>query len=216
MSVIQDIGLSALRWFLGLITGCILGIVLVGIGHQKRYRNRILEKIVDFLRAIPIIGLVPIIQMNIGVREYGKIGLIAWGVMFPVWITVRSVAKREFIDLELMLSAVRLKNREYGKLYLFPKLIGGLLNGIDIGIGIAWLCVVASEWVGTYSKGFWSGGLGASLLIEYNNNNWLKVHVYLLLFGALGLLSAFLWKKLKRYVIGRLNGFDPERWLKRG
>lgn len=123
-------------------------------------------------RAIPIIGLVPLVRYCWGVSEYGKIGLIAWSIAFPVWISVRSSVLRQNQDAELVWIA-----HNFGKLamlrhYTLPRIMIGLLQGIDIAIGLGWLAVVASELVGTYVSGFWGGGIGNKLFFAFQNGDW--------------------------------------------
>jgi len=209
-SLIQfyDIFLSSLRWLIGLSIGCVLGLFFAILGSYK-YSKKPSKIINDFLRAIPIIGLVPVIQMNIGINEFGKIGLIAWAVMFPVWITVRTALNKKFDDSELMLSGANIIGYKYFRLYTFPKLFSGFLNGIEIAIGIAWLAVVAGEWVGTYTQGFWSGGLGYKLILGYELNNWEMVHYNLLIFGILGFTSAHLWRFIIKTLFKNNKSFNP-------
>ena len=210
MSVVEinDIGLSVLRWAIGLSIGCLLGLVFAILGNYK-YTNHSSKIINDFLRAIPIIGLVPVIQMNIGVNEFGKIGLIAWAVMFPVWITVRSALNQKMENSELMLKSANIIQFKYFKLFTFPKLFSGFLKGIEIAIGIAWLAVVAGEWVGTYTQGFWAGGLGYKLIVGYELSNWEMVHYNLLIFGALGFVSAHLWRFSTKIIFEKSKTFNP-------
>ena len=204
----EDVLLSILRWFLGLSSGCLLGLLFAIIGNF-RYIKRASKFTNDFLRAIPIIGLIPVVQMNIGINEFGKIGLISWAVLFPVWITVRNALNDEFNNTRLLLLASNKSRTKFFRFYTLPKLFGGFLEGIELAIGIAWLAVVAGEWIGTYTLGFWSGGLGYRLTIGYELNNWPMVHLSLLVFGVLGFLSAYIW----RWGIGRYyrkNGhFNP-------
>lgn len=208
---LNDIFLSSLRWLIGLSVGCSIGFLLALTGGLK-FTNLIVRVLVDFLRAIPIIGLVPVIQINFGVNEYGKIGLIAWAVMFPVWITVRAAMDKNMESANLMLKAANIKSQNYFKLFTFPKLLGGFLKAVEIAIGIAWLAVVAAEWVGTYTQGFWAGGLGYKLIVGYEQSNWKMVYLNLLVFGLLGLSSAYLWRLLPTLIftkIERFKGFNP-------
>jgi sulfonate transport system permease protein len=178
------------------------------MGSLKR-TNLIVKILIDFLRAIPIIGLVPVIQMNIGINEYGKIGLIAWAVLFPVSISVRGAMDKNLESAALMLSAARRNSWTFFKLFTVPKLLGGFLRGIEIAIGIAWLAVVAAEWVGTYTQGFWGGGLGYKLIMGYELNNWRIVHLNLVVFGLLGFLTAYFWRGLTTLVFTHNKSFNP-------
>ena len=205
---LYDIFLSSLRWFIGLSLGCGFGFLLALAGNVKR-ANFVVKILVDFLRAIPIIGLVPVIQMNVGINEYGKIGLIAWAVLFPVSISVRSAMDKNLESATLMLRAAQNSGWTFFKLFTFPKLLGGFLRGIEIAIGIAWLAVVAAEWVGTYTQGFWGGGLGYKLIVGYELNNWRVVHLNLMVFGLLGFLTAYSWRWITSFVFTHNHSFNP-------
>jgi len=211
-----DIGLSSLRWFLGLCTGSIVGILFGLLSFYTKSANKVINMVFNFFRAIPIIGLMPVIQMGFGVSEAGKIGLIAWGVMFPVWLSVQSATTRRLPELELVLKAKQLSKRDYMMVYILPKIAGGIMLGIQVGIGIGWLCVVAAELIGTYSQGFWSGGLGYKLYLAHQNNNWFWVITSLSLFGLLGIISAALWKLFIRLIFTSNRGFNPLLWLEKG
>lgn len=209
--MIEALCLSLLRWAIGLAMGTVVGFALAMGTRLEGAVWSSWARLFDFLRAIPIIGLVPVIQMNIGVSEYGKIGLIAWAVMFPVWISVRRAARQEYRDLALVIYAAQLPRRRARWNFLWARLIGGLIHGVEIGIGIAWLSLVAAEWVGTYREGFWSGGLGYELLLSYEQNDWLRLHGILLLFGVLGLCTTAAWRRGLRFALARTHGFDPQR-----
>jgi sulfonate transport system permease protein len=154
--------------------------------------------------------------MHVGVHEYGKIGLIAWGVMFPTWLTISAAMSRKLPDTKLMLRAAGVGKGELQRLFVWPRAIGGLVAGLEIGVGLAWLCVVAAEWVGTYTRGFWAGGLGYRLIVSYQNNDWRSLYAALIIFGMLGTASALLWKWCVALIFRRSKGFDPVRWLRRG
>jgi sulfonate transport system permease protein len=206
--VCKDILLSLLRWSIGLSIGCILGLIMALLGTFKPLLF-VFKMSNDFLRAIPIIGLIPVVQMNIGINEYGKVGLIAWAVLFPVWITVRNAIEKKLESSELTLMAANIKGVSFFKIFTFPKILGGFLRGIELGIGIGWLAVVAAEWIGTYTQGFWSGGLGYKMLLGYELNNWWTVHSGLLLFGILGLCTAYIWRIVMKVAFEKNKSFNP-------
>lgn len=212
---LQDITISILRWFIGLSVGSCLGIAFGLLVYYIRNLGGVLTPVFHFARALPILGLVPVIQYAFGVNEIGKIGLISWAVMFPVWLSVEIAIKRQFPELELMLRSLDVPKREYFLRYTLPKLYGGILQGVQIGIGIAWLSVVASEFIGTYSTGFWSGGLGYKLFLAFDLNDWEIGLAALGCFGLLGIVSSALWQNVfcQRIIVAR--GFNPLIWISR-
>lgn len=205
-----------LRWGLGLGAGTLLGLivalleafVLPNPQRKARWTRWPVAAFLDFLRALPIIALVPVIQM-LGVEEWWKIGLIAWAVVFPVWLAVRQARARELVDTELALSASGLTDTEIFWTYRFPKALGGLLRGVEISIGVAWLSVVAAELVGTFTTGFWAGGLGYKITQAHDANNWRLMLICLAIFGAFGSATAWLWRRLLSKDSRLMPGFNP-------
>lgn len=216
LPTLKDIGLTCLRWGTGLIAGSLLGLIIalfetVVMRSTKQIIGRIgryLSISLDFLRSLPIIALVPIVQM-FGVEEAWKIGIIAWAVMFPVWISVRQARIKSMVDTELVMLARGIAPAQMLRSYHFPKALAGLLRGVEISIGVAWLSVVAAEWVGTFSTGFWAGGLGYKIIKAHDANSWKGMFLCLALFGVLGSMSAWLLQQTLSRSREWLIDFNP-------
>lgn len=197
---VTDCYLTSLRWLIGVIFGVIFAVALAAIDHFitnfKRSKN-IFRGILNFCRAIPILALVPLIQL-FGVEEGWKVGLIGWSVAFPIWIAIIQAHSKKLIDVELSLLASGMSRPQIVKNYNFPKAISGLLVGVEISIGVGWLSVVASEAIGTYTRGFWAGGLGYRLMKFHDSNHWQGMIFYLITFGLLGILSTIGWRRIFR------------------
>mgnify|MGYP003863165945 CR=1 FL=1 len=211
-----DVFLSALRWLIGLAFGVTTGTLLSIINYQMGKWSTSFIFLRDFLRAIPIIGLVPVIQMTIGYGEIGKFLLIAWATAFPVWISVDSALKRKSNELELILTSYQLTRFGYYKHYIFPRLFAGFFSGVEVSIGIGWLSVVAAEFIGIYQDGFWAGGLGYLIMDANNLNNWNDVILGLGIFGVLGMVTARLWNLLYNSLFSSKTGFNPMNWIRGG
>ncbi len=191
---LYDIFISTLRWFIGMTAGCAIGLSL-GVLSINKMADMGLSWLAHFARAIPIIGLVPVIQLVFGIGEFGKIGLIAWTVAFPVWISVKEAANTKLKESELVLKARKVDRVQMLKIYTIPRIVSGLFQGVEIAIGIGWLAVVASELIATYSQGFWSGGLGHQLFYAFSINDWKTGILSLGIFGLLGITTSFMWRK---------------------
>lgn len=212
----SDVYLSALRWLIGLALGVVTGSILSFMSYQLGRLSSQLSILLDFLRAIPIIGLVPVIQITIGYGEIGKFLLIAWATAFPVWISIDSALKRKSCELEMVLSCYELSSFEYFKHYIFPRLLAGFVNGIKVSIGIGWLSVVAAELIGIYQDGFWAGGLGYLIMDANNLNNWHDVLLGLVIFGLMGMITAKAWELMYKYAFFFKDGFNPMIWMRSG
>lgn len=209
---LSDIEFSILRWLLGVGVGCCIGLLL-GLACWCKWLDRALAVMGGGARAIPIIGLVPVIQYFWGVSEYGKIGLIAWSIAFPVWVSVHSAALRQDQDAELVWIAHNIGASSMLRHYTLPRIMVGFVQGIDIAIGLGWLAVVASELVGTYTSGFWGGGIGHKLFFAFSAGDWRAGLICLGLFGVCGVLSTLAWRVLGVKTITWLTGISPRTQL---
>jgi len=196
----KDVLLTTLRWSGGVALGAVVALSVSVFemllrAALRRFRLAILPFTIvfDFLRALPVIALVPLVQM-LGVDEWWKFALIAWAVTFPTWLAIRQSWLEQMIDTELALKASGLRKIYIFRSYDLPKAFRGLLRGIEISIGIAWISTVAAEWIGNLRPGFWDGGLGYRVEYAHQSANWNGVLACLGLFGVLGVVSTFLWR----------------------
>ena len=212
----NDVFLTSIRWSVGLCGAAVGGLALaLGealIASRASYQANILARAIggtmNFLRALPVIALVPLVQM-FGVDEWWKISLIAWAATFPIWLSIRQALNHPMIDTELVLFGSGVSSSQIFWSYRFPRTLGGLINGLEISIGVAWISVVAAEWVGTFTTGFWAGGLGYKVLKAHDANNIVGMLSCLGLFGVLGTLTAQIWSKIPFLIAFIHPGFDP-------
>ena len=206
---LTDVLLTTLRWAFGVSLGCVGGLALACIERRIGVIGVITRPLGNFLRAVPVIALVPIVLVGLGAAEKGKILLIAWAVVFPVWIAVRQALATRLVDVEVLLAAAQRNTTEILWVYTLPRAALGTVRGLEISLGIGWIVTVAAEWLGTYSKGFWAGGLGYRLLNAQNANDWAAMFVIIFVFGILGWISSAAFSHALKRVSGVIRGFDP-------
>ena len=151
-TLISDIGASLTRIFVGLSSGTVLGI-LVGLGTGRILSlDRSLGSIVNSVRAIPPVALVPLAILWFGISENSKFFLVSWGAFFPVWLNthlgVRNVAR----SIEWSARSLGAKGWRFAVGVILPAALPHILAGIRLGIGISYVCVFVAEMTGA-SKG---------------------------------------------------------------
>jgi sulfonate transport system permease protein len=193
-----DIVISILRWLSGLLLGSGCGALLAIIAVMAARWAAPLDISLHALRALPILGLLPLMQYVFGIGEIGKIILISVAALFPVYFSSLNALKSRTVDENIFFIALDTSFPDQMKLDLWPRLRRGLIQGIEVSIGLAWITVVAAESIGTYNSGFWSGGLGHKLFTAFDVNNVRAGLIALGIFGLLGLVSGYAWSRLKR------------------
>ncbi len=208
---LHDVVVTALRWISGLSVAIAAGLLVSFVVAFRRPRiatarrdDQAMVAVIDFLRSLPIIALVPVVQL-VGVQEGYKIALIAWAAAFPILISTRQALRLPMIDLELTILGSGLSPWFVFWRYALPKALLGVVAGVEVSIGVAWIAVVAAEWLGNYTVGFWSGGLGVRIVAAHDANSWPGVIACLVAFGVLGTGSSVIWRAAIRRLQFRIH-----------
>lgn len=177
-----------LGFALGAGTALVVG-VLVGL---SRGLERLLDPTLQALRSVPSLAWVPFLLLWLGIDEAPKITLVAIGAFFPVYVNlvtgIRQV-DRKLIEVGAIfgLSRVALVRRMF-----LPAARPFALTGLRIGLGQAWLFLVAAELIAS------TRGLGFMLIDGQNNLRPDIMVVGILSLAGLGKLTDGLLRRIER------------------
>lgn len=147
----QHLGISIARVLQGFAIGAFVGIVLgIVIGLFKKI-DQALSILLGVLRPIPIMAWIPVLILWMGIDEASKITVIAIGSFWPVLVNVIDGIKN--VDRKYLEVARILEKNKFQILtkVVFPAALPNIFTGLRIGIGIAWMCVVAAEMIAATS-----------------------------------------------------------------
>jgi sulfonate transport system permease protein len=191
-SLVQNVGVSALRAGEGLFIGGMLGFALGILNGLWRGAEVALDSSLQMLRNIPHLAIIPLVILWFGIGEEAKIFLVSVGVLFPVYINTYHGVRT--IDPSLVEMA-----RVYGlgPLALFwrvilPGALPSIFVGLRYGLGIMWLTLIVAETISA------SSGIG---YMTMNAREFLQTDVVLLgiiIYALLGKLSDVITKLLER------------------
>ena len=161
--------------------------------------HALLNPLVQGLRPISPIAWIPLAILWFGVGDLSPIFLIFLSSFFPM--VVGTAAGVMTIDRKLLRAA---RNFEFSGFRLFrtvvlPAALPQIVTGMRIGLGVAWLVVVAAEMIAVNS------GLGY-LIIDSRNagNRYDLVVAGMVMIGVIGFLLDGLMRKLEH--------LDEVRW----
>jgi ABC-type nitrate/sulfonate/bicarbonate transport system permease component len=142
------LGATLERVAVGFTTGAALALGLgIVAGHLRAVRN-VVEPIVELLRPIPPLAVLPLFIVWIGIGETSKVGFITYATFFPMFLTtVHAVGQ---IDPLLVRAAQSLGA---GSVQLFrrvilPAALPEILTGIRLGVALSFFVIVISEFIG--------------------------------------------------------------------
>ena len=151
------------------------------------------NSLVQLLRPISPIAWIPLAILWFGVGDVSPIFLIFLSSFFP--IVIGTVAGVQTIDRQYIWAAENFDISGFKLLYfvIFPGALPQIITGMRIGLGVAWLVVVAAEMIAINS------GLGY-LIIDSRNagNRYDLVVAGMVIIGVIGLLLDGLMRGLER------------------
>ena len=131
-------------FFLALVTALIIG-MLVSLFPKF---DTLTDLIIQILKPIPPIAWIPLAILWFGIGQESKIFIIFIGAVFPVFLNtvdgVKTIDKKYF---ELA-KVYEIPKSELIKNIIIPGALPSIMTGIRLGVGNAWVSVVAAEMIG--------------------------------------------------------------------
>ncbi|MGH7305017.1 MAG: ABC transporter permease [Candidatus Rokuibacteriota bacterium] len=136
------------RVALGFGAGAALGVGLgLAAGHLTPIRH-VVEPLVELLRPIPPLAMLPMFIVWVGIGETSKIGFITYATFFPIFLTTVTGVRQ--IDPVLLRAAQSLGARGVGLFtrVILPAALPDILTGLRLGVALAFFVIVISEFIG--------------------------------------------------------------------
>lgn len=133
---------------LGFLVGAVLAIVTGYALARYRFVERALSPYLVAAQTTPVLALAPLIALWFGTGIVAKVIVCALIVFFPVAIVtmvgIRSVDPR----LAEMMRSLRATRRQTVRLLEIPAALPSIFGGLRIGITLAVIGAIVSEWAG--------------------------------------------------------------------
>jgi sulfonate transport system permease protein len=183
---LMHIVLSCRRIFIGFSLAAIVGVPLGLIMGRFKLAHEVIFPIAEVLRPIPAIAWVPMAIMLWPTNEQSIVFITFLGSFFPV--LVNTLHGMSLVDPVLVRAAQCLGAREraiFREVY-FPASLPHIFTGLTIGMGVAWVSLIAAEMIsGQYGIGYFTWE--AYSLVQYPD-----IALGMIAIGVLGLGSSLL------------------------
>ena len=191
---------SSLRTFLlgfllALVVAVPLGLI---IGYSKTIRE-FANPVIEVMRPIAPIAWAPIFILAID-YTLGPILVVFIGIFFPVLTNV--VFGVQKIDPNLMDAARTMGASSTQVFYkvMVPSAVPYLMNGVKVGLGVGWMCIVAAE---LYAPQL--GGIGYYLSTMATNGLWPNAFAAIVVIAILGILTTGLAEYIHKVITRRMG-----------
>ena len=210
-TLIRHIVVSLSRVFLGFGIAAAIAIPLgIGMGLSRRFLLFV-EPVVEFLRPVPPLALIPLAVVWFGIGWTSKVFLIAYGCFFA--IVVNTVAGMRAVEPVHVRAALALGASRWQILIhvILRSAIPDIVVGLRLAVGLAFLLIVGSELIAA------SEGLGWLIWDARFHFMGDKIIVGMIAIGFVGFCLNRLLVLVERYLLrwkndeageGRVAGLD--------
>ena len=149
--------LSFSRLAKGLFWGVFIGVPIgLAMGLSNRWRG-IFDPVVELLRPIPPLALIPLFIVWFGIGEEGKVNLLLFAAVWIMVIAARSgvlAVSTTKVHAAYSLGASKVQVLRH---VILPNALPEIFTGLRVAIGVCWGTLVAAELLGS------SAGLGFTI-----------------------------------------------------
>lgn len=191
----RHIGVSLLRVLEGSAMAVALGGGLgVAIG-LSRPLARLCDVCIQVLKPIPPLAWIPLTILWFGIGELSKVYLIFLGAVFPILVSVIDAIRQtdgKYVEVARVLETPRGK---FIRQVVLPGAFPAIMTGIRVGLGVAWMCVVAAEMIAA------ANGVGYMIMDARQLSQPETVIVGMLVIGVCGKLMDMALIRLETVLI---------------
>ena len=186
---------SCERWAIGLAIGVTAGVLLAIVTGLSRVGEGIADPILQALRSIPLLGLIPLFIVWFGIGELPKILFVVLSALFPIYLATFAGIRGVDNKLGELGHVLGLSRTEMIRHIVLPGALPSALTGLQLSVVSSLLALVVGEQINATS------GLGFMITQAQQFLNNSVIMVALIVYGILGLLANGAVRLLSRKVL---------------
>lgn len=181
-SLARNVGISLLRVVEGFGIALVLAVPIGIVMGSSSIARALIDPLVELLRPIPPIAVIPLVILWFGIDELSKVVVIAYGAFFP--ILINTIAGFQEVDRTHIRAAQTLGAR---RTHIFRDVIlrsafPFIVVGARLGMSMAFIVLVAAELIAS------SAGLGYLINDARYNFRTDQIFLGIVCIGVLGFL----------------------------
>ena len=149
--LLQNIGVSIFLvlegFFLALLVAFVIGLFVSLFPKFELFTDMVIQ----IIKPIPPIAWIPLAILWFGIGQNSKIYIIFIGAVFPIFLNTVDGIKgidKKYLELATVYEVPKI---QLVRKILIPGALPSIMTGIRLGLGNAWVCVVAAEMIGATS-----------------------------------------------------------------
>ena len=180
----QDLVASLRRILIGFTLAAVAGVWLGIAIARSRLVSDLLQPVLEVVRPIPAIALVPVAILLFPTNEQGIVFITGTAAFFPILVSTRHAVRALPVVWEDALRTMGAGRLRVLRSVVLPGIAPGVFSGLSVGMGVSWICVISAEMI--------SGqlGVGYRTWTAYGIVDYPGVLVGMITIGLLGWLTS--------------------------
>ncbi len=191
----EHLGFSLFRVIVGFLLGAAVGIPLgYAMGLSDWFRGWF-DPIVEFMRPVPPLALIPLVIIWAGIGEVGKIILLFLAALWIMAIAARSGVSGVRITKVHAAYSLGASKWQIMRHVIIPNSLPDIFTGARVAMGVCWGTVVAAELVAAEK------GAGMMIMTASKFQNTDIVIMGIILIGVIGFGIDMLMRRAERWLV---------------
>jgi sulfonate transport system permease protein len=170
------------RWAIGFALGVSIGVLLAVLTGLSRVGEIVADPILQALRSVPLLGLIPLFIVWFGIGQLPKILFVMLSALFPVYLNTFAGIRGVDSKLGELGRVLGLRRGEMIRHIVLPGALPPALTGLQLSVISSMLALVVGEQINATS------GLGFMITQAQQFLNNSVIMVALIVYAILGLL----------------------------
>jgi sulfonate transport system permease protein len=170
------------RWAVGFSVGVAVAVLLAIITGLSRIGEAVADPILQALRSVPLLGLIPLFIVWFGIGELPKVLFVMLSALFPMYLNTFAGIRGVDSKLGELGHVLGLRRREMIRHIVLPGALPQALTGLQLSVISSMVALVVGEQINATS------GLGFMITQAQQFLNNSVIMVALIVYTILGLL----------------------------
>ena len=190
----KDIFETLYKVLFGMLLASVVGITLGIMLGWFKLLERLCRLVISILRPIPPIAWIPFSIIWFGIGVGPAVFIIFMGCVFPILIsTIDGVHRTDPVLIEAA-ESFGASNSQMLTEVIVPSSVPYIVSGLKVAIGIALMCTISGEMIGS------SSGIGYMILTSTNLFDTGSTVVGMLVIGVIGIIFDYIFSKVQERI----------------
>ncbi len=179
----ESLLVSCGRWAVGFAIGIVVAVLLAVVTGLSRIGEAAADPILQALRSVPLLGLIPLFIVWFGIGELPKVLFVMLSALFPMYLNTFAGIRGVDSKLGELGHVLGLRREEMIRHIVLPGALPQALTGLQLSVVASMLALVVGEQINA------SSGIGFMITQAQQFLNNSVIMVALIVYAILGLLA---------------------------